>query len=312
MNMSTDYAGKRVLVTGGSGFIGSALCLRLHHLGARIHAVSRQSYRSGHNHVQWWRGDLADRVFVQEVFNTVEPDIVFHLASAVTGQRDISLVHPTLTSNLVSTVNLLEAATRIASRRIVLAGSLEEPDNRDPAQVPSSPYAAAKWASSGYARMFHALYETPVTTARLFMVYGPGQKDLNKLIPYVSLCVQRGEQPRLASGDREVDWIYIDDVIDGLLVSGAADDINGKTLDIGSGKLTTTGAVAEILCGLSDQEITPALGALSDRPLEQVRRADIQRTHALTGWQPAISLEAGLKKTAAWYWEQARLGRLPL
>jgi nucleoside-diphosphate-sugar epimerase len=91
-----------------------------------------------------------------------------------------------------------------------------------------SPYAAAKFAASAYGRMFHALYHTPVTILRLFMVYGPGQQDLRKLVPYVTLALLKGEMPRVSSGVREVDRIYVDDVAAGYLAAATATGVEGE------------------------------------------------------------------------------------
>jgi len=125
--------------------------------------------------------------------------------------------------------NLLIAGAENSAGRMVLAGSFEEPDEVDTA--PCSPYAAAKWAASGYARMFHALYQVPVVVAKIFMVYGPGQLDYTKLIPYVTLSLLRGEAPMLSSGARLVDWIYVDDVVDGLIGCAQAPGIEGRTVN---------------------------------------------------------------------------------
>ena len=153
----------------------------------------------------------------------VRPDWIFHLASHVTGARDLAVVLPTFHGNLTTTVNLLTAATEVGCQRLVLVGSLEEPELGTAEAVPASPYAASKWAASGYARFFHANYETPVAVARLFMVYGPEQEDSRKLVPYVTLSFLRGEAPRLTSGARQIDWIYVDDAVAGLLAVARAE-----------------------------------------------------------------------------------------
>ncbi len=123
------------------------------------------------------------------------------------------------------------ACTEIGCHRIVLAGSLEEPDLDQGSGPPSSPYAAAKWASNAYARMFHDLYQTPVVTAKLFMVYGPEQNP-RFLIPHVISSLLEGVAPKVSSGNRSVDWIYVDDVVSGLLAMADAPDIEGGTIDL--------------------------------------------------------------------------------
>jgi nucleoside-diphosphate-sugar epimerase len=259
---------------------------------------------------KWRQADLSDASAVRHLLTEVKPDIIFHLASHVAGARDLGLVLPTFHSNLMSTVNLLTISSELGCRRIVLTGSMEEPEAGDPQAIPSSPYAIAKWACSSYARMFHALYQTPVVVLRVFMVYGPAQKDLRKLIPYVILSLLRREAPQLTNGHREVDWIYVEDVVEAFLAAGRAPDIEGRTIDVGSGKLVPIRTVVENLVRMTNPEIEPLFGTIPDRPLEQVRMANIIDSETLLGWRPSTPLEAGLKRTMEWYALQLKEGKV--
>jgi UDP-glucose 4-epimerase len=288
-----------VLVTGGTGFIGSHLVARLAQTGAEVHAVSRQDVPHAAKMVRWWQADLAELAAVQGLVRAVRPAVIFHLASHVAGARDLALVIPTFASNLTSTVNLLTAAAEIGDARVVLAGSMEEPESG--AEVPCSPYAAAKFAASGYARMFHALFGLPVVTLRLFMVYGPGQRDLNKLVPYVILSLLRGEPPRLMSGDRAVDWIFVADVVDALMAAARARGIDGARIDVGSGELVTVKEIVERLVAIINPGVEPRFGAVPDRVHERISVADVRRSQSLLGWQPSMLLDGGLRRTVDWY-----------
>lgn len=298
---ASQLSDKKVLVTGASGFIGSHLCRYLYKSGAEIHGVFHSEKPGNDNNLQWWQGDLADSDFVRRLFTAIKPDLVFHLASYVSGSRGLEMVLPTFKSNLMSTVNILTVATEFGCQRIVLAGSLEESDSNNTETIPSSPYAAAKAASSAYARMFFALYKTPVVIARLFMVYGPGQKDLRKLVPYVTLSFLRDEAPKLSGGTRLVDWIYVDDVIEGLVAVAQTPGIEGTTIDLGSGILVPVRAVVECLFNLINSKINPLFGAMEERPMEQVRVANTEKTIAQIQWKPGVSLENGLARTVSWY-----------
>jgi UDP-glucose 4-epimerase len=309
MAMSTAFTGKSILVTGATGFIGTALCRQLSAQGATLHGISRQPSPDNGVLVNWRQGDLADERLVQTVLAEAKPELLFHLGSHVAGSRDVELVLPTFQSNLHSTVNLLTAATRVGCRRVILAGSMEEPENDADSAVPCSPYAAAKWASNGYARMFRELYGLPVITARIFMVYGPGQKDLNKLIPYVILSLLRGEVPKLTSGHRQIDWIYVDDVVQGLIAMAGAAGFNGDRIDLGSGNLATIQTVVKKLVEIVDPSIIPQFGSLPERPLEQSRIARVFESAASIGWTPAISLDEGLVRTVSWYRGQLQRDR---
>ncbi len=306
MTPETDsLAGTAALVTGATGFIGSHLCRRLDALGAEVHAVSRRRDVSAPGVRKWWRGDLSDPETARRVVAGAAPDVLFHLASRVSGARDLDLVLETFRDNLATTVNLLAAATGGGCRRIVLAGSLEEPEPERPHPVPSSPYAAAKWAAGGYARFFHALYGTPAVIARIFMVYGPDQKDEKKLVPYVTRSLLAGEAPEISAGTRRVDWIYVEDVVEGLLALAAAPGIDGETIDLGSGELVTVREVVETLCAIVAPGTAPRFGAVPDRPMEQVRVAATAKTQEQIGWRPRVSLREGLERTVDWHRRRA-------
>lgn len=296
-----------VLVTGASGFIGSRLCDRLVALGYEVHGTSRS--RREANDVRWWHVDLSDVGTTREVVRSASPDAIVHLASLVFGAPDFKLVWPTLTSNLLSTVSVLDAAVSAGGPRVLVAGTMVEPDHEAAAGVGGSPYAVAKAASSSYARMFHMLYELPVTVLRLFMVYGPGQ-PVRKLIPHVIVTLSRDEAPTVSSGRWEIDWVYVDDVVDALVKAIHADGIAGATLDIGSGQLVTMRAVVERLAELVGSATPPQFGTQDDRPNEVPRAADVETTRSALGWTAETSLEAGLLRTVAWYRRELEAGRI--
>jgi UDP-glucose 4-epimerase len=292
---------KKILITGASGFIGSHLCRRLLERGAEIHGVSRNKHFDMASEIRWWQGDLADLETVRYLLGSIRPELIFHLASYVKGARDLSNVLPAFHSNLVSQVNLLAVACELGCERFISTGSMEEPARANSHVAPSSPYAAAKWAASAYGRMFYTLYQFPVVLLRIFMVYGPAQRDLSKLIPYVVLSLLRGKPPQITSGSRKVDWIYIDDVVEALLAVARAPDIEGATIDIGTGNLASIRKVVQILVNLINPNIAPQFGALVDRRMEQEPVANMEDSRAKIGWIPKVTLNEGLKLTAKWY-----------
>jgi UDP-glucose 4-epimerase len=293
-----SWSNSKILVTGASGFLGSHLCNRLIGMGAELHAVSRKAHSAAD--IRWWQGDLSDEQTVQKLLEAIQPDIVFHLSGHGVGSPGLALVLPTLRDDLITTVNVLKVATELGCRRIILAASLEEPDSTENEKLPASPYAAAKWASGVYAQMFYRLYQSPIVRVRPFMTYGPGQRA-HKLIPYVILALLEGKAPKLSSGERPVDWIYVDDVIDGFLKAAQAPDLEGGTFDLGSGTLVPIRAVIQKLVALVDVGIQPLFGAVPDRPMEQVRVADVNYTHSKLDWRPSVSLDQGLAMTVDAY-----------
>jgi len=298
------FSGRNVLVTGASGFIGTHLCQRLAAAGAEVHALSRSAHlNDASSSLTWWQGDVAEIDSVRMLFRKVQPATVYHLASHVMGAPDLQHVLPTFRANLQSSVNLLTAAAETGCGRLVMTGSLAEPEPSRGEMFPVAPYAAAKWASSGYARMFHALYGVPVVLARVFMVYGPAQKDLSKLIPYSILSLLQGRSPAISSGERLVDWIYVDDVVEAYLALADSPGIEGRTVEIGSGKLISIREIVGRVAHLVGRGIEPTFGALPDRPMEPVRIAAVEQTREMIGWSPKTQLTQGLSRTIAWYTE---------
>ncbi|MEU8244832.1 NAD-dependent epimerase/dehydratase family protein [Nonomuraea sp. NPDC048916] len=316
-----EWYGKRALVTGATGFIGGHLVERLAGLGAEVHAVSRTSGAEpgskaeggskaetgskaeggakAEGGVFWHRADLRDPDATAGVVRSVDPHVVFHLASEVTGVRDPGMVLPTLEANLVSVVNVLTSVADRPGTRVVLAGSLEEP--RPGEGAPSSPYAVAKWAAGGYAEMFHRLWGVQVSSLRIAMVYGPGQRDTSKLLPYVTLSLLRGERPSLTSGTRLLDWVYVDDVVEAFVAAGASGRAAGHSLEIGSGTGTSIRETVELVERLTGRAAGARYGAISDRPLDSARIADPAQARDVLGWRPRVGLEEGLRRTIAWF-----------
>lgn len=293
------------LVTGATGFIGSHLVARLCSLGSEVHGVARSAPNFEHNQFHPWQVDLCNYDAGRRMIKSIKPDYVFHLASHVMGAPDLSHVLPAFHNNLETTANLLTACadSGYGKNRVILTGSLVEPPPDELDTAPSSPYAAAKLASSSYARMFSALYELPTSIARVFMVYGPAQRDETKLVPYVIRNLLANQTPKITSGERLIDWIYVTDVVEGFLAIAAAAGGKGESIDLGTGKLTSTHDFVMKIVDLMDSDINPAFGSLPDRPLEPNRTANVELSYRQTGWRSNVSLDEGLRHTIAYYRE---------
>jgi nucleoside-diphosphate-sugar epimerase len=284
-------------VTGASGFIGSHLVARLCRDGAEVHAVSRAAKESRHGET-WHVADLGDPDSTAELVRETAPEVIHHLASNVTGARGVEFVRPMLDSTLRAAVNLMTAAAAAPGTRVVLAGSVEEPREGEP--TPSSPYAVAKWAATGYARMFHQLWDVPVTVLRVAMVYGPGRQDTKKLVPYVALSLLRGEEPGISSGTRLIDWVYVDDVVEAFVSAGEG-KAAGQVLDIGSGHQVSIQDTVELLVQATGSGLRPRYGVVADRPLDRPQVSDVAPAARVLGWSPVTPLAEGLRRTVDWF-----------
>ncbi|MCY2984999.1 MAG: NAD-dependent epimerase/dehydratase family protein [Planctomycetota bacterium] len=286
------------MISGASGFIGSTLSSRLVEIGAHVTGLSRTP--PSDNRIDWITCDVTDEKSVRNAVCQAKPNVIYHLASEVTGARSREWIAPCFHANLASTVYMMTAAADAGVERFVQMGSQEEPDSSKGDVIPTSPYAAAKWAASAYARMFHNLYGFGVVHLRVFMVYGPGQMDLKKLIPYCTLECLAGRRPQIGFGTRRVDWVYVDDVVRGLLLSGTVPGVEGKTFEIGTSKLTSLREVVERVVRTANPAITAEFSK-EGRAMEIEYSADYSQSEALLGWRPSVTMDEGIQRTVDWY-----------
>jgi nucleoside-diphosphate-sugar epimerase len=295
-----ELQGRRILVTGATGFIGGHVVELLHHLGCGVHAVARRMEPtvSFATPIIWHHADLTDAAATAEAVEAVRPDVIVHLAGLVKGARDAELLLPMFAANTASAVHLLDAARRFDVGRVLLAGSLEEPDK--PGELAASPYALSKAAANLYGDYYRATTSVEVVNLQIFMVYGPGQLDEAKLIPSVIRSLQADEAPSLSRGTRLVDWVYVGDVAEGIAracVGEAAD----RPVPLGTGSLATVRDVVETLVDLAGVQVEPGFGSIADRSREVEKVADVEATRRLLGWVPAVDLREGLAATLRWY-----------
>jgi nucleoside-diphosphate-sugar epimerase len=295
----THWDGRRVLVTGITGFLGANVVDRLLYLGAEVHGVARSS--APIHSVHLLTGDLTSPDFVRLTFREVKPDIVIHLAGQTNASTDKSLILPTFQGNLETTVNVLAAAADVNCSRIVVTGSLEELEASVGDDVlPMSPYALSKWGTVLYGRAFHAMYHAPVVIVRPFMTYGPRQRQ-TKLVPYVALSLLQGKAPRIKTAERHVDWVYIEDVVEGMLAAAIAPGVEGRTIDLGSGIRTSVRQVVTELVSVVGTTVSPSFEQDAAAYSNNDRVADLAKAALWLKWKPKTTLRDGLAQTVEWY-----------
>lgn len=297
------WEARDVLITGATGFIGRHLLQRLLRAGANVYATTRTRPPTHRSSVHWIPLDLTNSDALCTAVEVIRPELVIHLGGRVSGAVDPALVEPTFRTLLTSSIALLSATQAGNIGRLVLVGSADE---ARPGEAPGSPYGAAKAAMTSYAKMYAEAFSAPVVYVRPTDTFGPGQAS-QKLLPYAAAAVLRGERPRLASGARKADWIYVDDVVDGLLTA-ASHAPDGAELDLGTGVLRTNRAMVEGLLHELESDIKPLWGALPDRPGEPERAANLAETMQVLTWRPQVSLGEGLRRTAQEAIRDARRG----
>jgi nucleoside-diphosphate-sugar epimerase len=299
-----DFTGKRVLVTGSTGFIGRHLVDRLVGLGAEVYAGTapddelRIALADSELPPCPLAFDVRDAEAVQRAVEKASPEIVFSLAAVgVTNSAVDSRL--ALLVNTGGVVNLLEALRASGVGRVVLVGTCHEYGTREAIEGldPFNAYAASKVAAWAFGRMYWRAWGLPTVTVRPFQVYGPGQPQ-RCLIPAAIRAALSGADFAMTPGDQERDFVYVQDVVDGMLATAEAVEIEGRSLDLGTGTGRAIRHVVEKIWQLTDAKGQVRSGAIGYRPGEAMHLvADVDRTAQFTGWRATTPLEDGLNAT---------------
>ncbi|MBV8753815.1 MAG: dTDP-glucose 4,6-dehydratase [Hyphomicrobiales bacterium] len=325
----------RVLVTGGAGFIGSAVCHALVKRGATVVNVDKLTYAANprsletlaHDpHYAFERGDICDRAAMDVVLAKYQPSAVLHLAAESHVDRSITGTAPFIDTNISGTYHLLEAArqywaglatpARAAFRFVHVStdevyGSLgpEGLFHEDTPYRPSSPYSASKAASDHLAQAWHRTYGLPVMLSNCSNNYGPRQFP-EKLIPLTILKALAAEAlPVYGDGSNVRDWLHVEDHAAGLIAI-VERGRPGERYNFGGESERTNLAVVEHICTALDR-LRPAaqprrklITFVTDRPGHDQRYAiDATKARRELGWKPSRHFEAGLEQTVQWYLE---------
>lgn len=335
----------RVIVTGGAGFIGSALCRYLvGEVGDTVLNIDKLTYAANleslapiksNPHYFFLKADVCDAATLKAALDEFAPDAVVHLAAETHVDRSITGAAPFIQTNVVGTYTLLDVVheywrelpepRRTAFRLLHVStdevyGSLEGDDlfREDTAYDPSSPYSASKAASDHLVTAWHRTYGLPVVITNCSNNYGPYHFP-EKLIPLVILNALDGQPlPVYGDGQNVRDWLYVDDHVRALSLV-LREGRPGRKYNIGGSSERTNLQVVQQICRLMDS-IRPDHGPherlirfVTDRPGHDRRYAiDASRIAGELGWQPREHFESGIEKTVRWYidnpawWEPLR------
>lgn len=308
------YRGKRVFITGATGFIGSHICRKLINAGAHITCLSRTNadrsrIREMRADLALIEGDLRDEAVLRSALNETSPQVIFHLATAISNERQLDLIDPALETNVHGTLNLMRVAAQMKRRpsAFVNTGSCEEygnapvPFKEADREAPVSPYSASKVAATYFGEMFNRIFSLPVITLRPFLTYGPGQ-DTNRFVPALISAALAGRDFRMSRGTQWRELNYIDDIVDGFLRAPVFPAAAGQVINIGCAKEYQIAAVARRIKTLIAGPGKLLLGAIPCRTGEPVHfHSANAKARRLLGWRPLVSLEEGLERTIEWY-----------
>jgi len=302
----------RILITGGSGFIGMHLLNKLlidSYQIACIDLFYNQAYIKKYgNRVQLFTGDLLDKNFLNSCMVDFAPNYVYHLAGSKSRTNTISEFKTSNEINYLGTLNLFESLLACPDLKLVtILGTIEEYGNTDSPfiensrELPNSAYGLSKLSATKLAMIFNQQFKFPVVVMRPSIVFGPNQ-GIDMFIPALIKALLTNHNFKMTEGYQLRDFIYIEDLTDALIKVLICNGLEGEIINIASGFSIKIKDIALQIAGLIKNTDNLKFGELPYRDSEIMEYAvDIFKASKLLQWHPKIKLSDGLKKTIEFY-----------
>ncbi len=314
-----NWSGRRVLVTGADGFIGSHLVEALVAAGAKVRAFCLYNSQGSlgwldrasaevRGAIEPRLGDVRDARFVEAACEEME--IVFHLAALIAIPYSYVAPESFVDTNIRGTLNVLEGARRARVARVVHTSTSEVYGT--PATLPirethplcaQSPYAATKVAADQLALSYFRTFEVPVVVLRPFNTFGPRQSTRAVLPTILTQLLDGKREIELGRLDTRRDLTFVSDTVDGFLAAGSIPSIEGETIQLGTGRAPSIGELFEAACRALNTTATVRQDPRRLRPDASevlVLESDPAYAQAKLGWSARVPLETGLARTAEW------------
>ena len=320
MDGFNEYDGKKILVTGGAGCIGSNLSKKLSDLNAsKVIILDNLSSAYEWNipradNIQFIKGDILDDESLKRVFKE-KPDYVFHLAAHFANQNSVDNPETDLMINGIGILKVLQYAHLANLKRFVYSSSgcgVYGLDSKMPFMEHDisislhTPYQVTKLLGELYTNYFYNLYDLPIVNARFFNVFGPGEVPgvYRNVIPnFFYWSMKNMPLPITGDGSETRDWTYVDDIINGLLAMGIKENVIGEAINLGSGKETRVIDMANTVNNLTNNE--KGIKYVERRNWDAKHRllSSIDKAQEILGYKPQTEFNDGLKKVHRWLTE---------
>ncbi len=312
----------KFLVTGGAGFIGSNLVQRLLREGEKVRVMDNFSTGKWENLKDLYCEDNSLEIVIEDIRNlealkeaTSGMNYVIHLAALSSVAESVEDPVSYNSVNIEGTLNVLIASREEKVKKVVYISSSavygdspELPKKEDMKSEPLSPYAVSKLAGEYYCRSFHSIYKLGTVILRLFNVFGPRQNPESgyaAVVPKFIVSLLKGRPLTIyGDGDQSRDFIYVENVIDGIITACRAKRVGGEIINIACGHRSSLNTLVEVLSELIDNDTNPL--HVAPRPGD-VRHslADIGKAKKLLSYEPRVLLREGLEKTIGWFLQKA-------
>jgi len=311
-----NFKGKKILVTGAGGFIGSHLAERLVKENAKVRAMVHYNAlgtwgwldRSEFSeHMDIYAGDITDAGSVRKALEGIE--IVFHLAALIAIPYSYIAPMSYVRTNIEGTINVLNAARETGVKRIIHTSTSEVygtaqkvPISENHPLQGQSPYSASKIAADKMVEAYHLSFGLPTVTVRPFNTFGPRQ-SARAVIPTIITQLLSDSALSLGNLHPTRDLNYVDDTVDGFLTAAVTPKAIGETFNLGSGEEISIGDLAKLIASLVGKKVKIKRNQNRMRPQgSEVGRllADNSKAKRELGWQPRVGLQQGLSQTIDW------------
>lgn len=302
---------RRVLVTGGYGFIGSHLIKRLILEDCKIFILERKNSNPWRienilNNVKVLEADISSYEEVNKCIENTKPEFVFHLAAYGVDSSKKEYVKA-VNTNILGIVNLLSALKKIECKKVVTLGTCAEYGHRtevmkeDMRLMPVSVYGSTKACSTILAHQIASENNISIVTLRPFGIFGEGEAT-HKIFTHIILSILKNEDVKLTKCEQYRDYCYVENIVDGILLAAKNNNVKNDIFNIATGEAHKLKFYVELILKHINTSKRPLYGAVPYRKNEMwAPRADVRKIKEVLNWEPKVSLEDGIIRTINWY-----------
>ena len=313
MDITTDNSlkNKKVIITGGCGFIGSHLTKRLLQEGAKVSVIDRTFANTWRikdevSQIDLYAVDIADSVVLDKYIKAAKPDYFFHLAAygVDSAQKEYSTAARV---NIMGTINILNSLKDIGCEKFINMGSCaeygdqKEVMNEAMCPQPVSIYGSTKASATILAHQIAAEIGMDIVTLRPFGIFGEGE-ERHKIFSHIILSILEDEDVNLTLCEQHRDYCYVENIIDGLIMAATSKNVKNEIFNIGNGISYPLKHYVNLIFKNINTQKKPNYGAVPYRKNEMWNpRPDISKIKTMLNWNPRINLEDGLINTINWF-----------
>lgn len=306
-----NFENKRVLVTGGFGFIGSHLINRLLEHHAKVAVLVRETsdpwrVKDRLKELEVYKADIRNRAEVLYIVQQFHPHYIFHLAAYGVNPKQKDDLEA-LQVNVFGTMNIVHAAMEVGCLRVINLGSSSEYGDKrgiiheDEGLAPVDLYGSTKAAATIISHQMARVGGLSIVTLRPFNIFGEGD-DPEKLFSYIITRLLNNQEVQLTSCKQHRDYCYVENIIDGMLLTVLEPSIQNEIFNIGSGDVFPLSYFVSLIYHHMDVKQAPQFGTRPERINErQSPVPDLSKIEAVLNWKPTVTLEEGMIRTIEWY-----------